>query len=226
MVKNGEKFDGVYKFEKHIEYFDDFKIIDLLHDLMSLGYDFEEMCRIVYGDDFKFDEYARRCNISKIDKDFGDGKDYETICYISEEQEVFRPFDAEVYDDYENSKTYRGIANLFGRIRFDINGEEVLFRSKISLSDGCEYGAGSDEDDRFDVSLKTMGSDYVLRYPYTTVIEPYGTERVSLVVKAEKSSNHVFYIYAKNRNELNIRSKNIHIHYMSPRNYLVGNSGD
>lgn len=226
IIKKGEKFDGIYKFEKHIEYFDNFKTVDLLPDLMSLGYDFKKMCRIVYGDNFRLDEYTKRCNISIIDREFGIGKDYETICYISEEQEVFRPFDAEVYDDYESSKTYRGVANLFGRIRFDINGEEVLFKSKVSLSDGCEYGAASNEDDHFDVSLKTMSNDYVLRYPYTTVIEPYGAERVSLVVKAEKSSNHVFYIDAKNENELNIRSKDIRIHYMSPKNYLVDNGGD
>lgn len=225
ILKNGEKFDGVYQFEKHIEYFDDYKTIDLLHDLISLGYDFEKMCRMVYGDDFSLNEYTKRCNVHNIKKDFG-GKNYETICYISEEQEVFRPFDAEVYDDYGNSKTYKGVANLFGKIRFDINGEEVLFKSKVSLSDGCEYGAASSEDDHFDVSLRTMGNNYILRYPYTTVIEPYGAERVSLVVKAEKSSNHVFYISAKNGNKLNIRSKDIRVHYMSPRNYLVDNGGD
>lgn len=226
ILKNGEEFDGVYKFEKHIKYFDDFKTVDLLHDLMSLGYDFEKMCRIVYGDDFNLDEYTKRCNLSIINKEFGEGKNYETICYLSEEKEVFWPFDAYVYEEYKNAKTYRGVANLYGRIRFDINGEEVLFRSKISLSDGCEYGAVSNLDDSFDVSLKTIGNDYVLRYPYTTVIEPYGAERVSIVVKAEKSSNHVFYINAKNRNELNIRSKDIRIHYMSPRNYLVDNGSE
>ena len=143
-------------------------------------------------------------------------------------ENLFFPFDirseTDIYYDYDNDifdTLYYGFARLFGEIAFDNSDYCLKFQAIIKLSTHCEFGAGSEENDIFDVELRPHGYNYILRYPYTTVIEPYGAERVSLILKAEESSNHIFTISAKNGDDIEISSKAINIHYMSPRNYEV-----
>ena len=156
---------------------------------------------------------------------------YSCICLDLDKtkaENLFYPFNikskADTYYDNDTLKEidyYYGYAKLYGELCFDNSNYCLKFQADINLSVHCEFGAGSDESDRFDVELNPHGYNYLLRYPYTTVIEPYGTERVSLIIKAEESSIHLFSIFAKNGNGINISSKVIDIHYMSPRNFDV-----
>lgn len=230
ILKKGEPFDGKYKKKRHIDYFENDTIIDLLPDLLSMGYDFAEVCINADKEDdeeFNLSLFKERCNLPYVFSKWTNYKKenkYETIIFPYQKDEdsfspLFFPFETE----RDEERRLRGVAKLYGKIKFDKFNYEVDFTAKIVLSDYGEYGAGSNLDDHFDIELKPQSDNYLLRYPYTTVIESYGAERVSLIVKVKKSSNHIFYLNLKNGNGLNIRSKKVHVHYMSPRNYIVDN---
>jgi len=225
IMKKGEKFNGKYKKERHIDYFEDEYQVDLLPELIQMGYDFERVCRVTdqkYGLEFDEIGFRKRCSLPyKLDDEQDDIRDYITICYYTNAQDsIFYPFEKVIMYDED---TYVGIARLYGKIKFDNSNVEVHFVANVSLSVYCGFGAGSNEDDRFNVDLKTEGSKYKLRFPYTTLIEPYGAERITLIIRAKKSSNHVLHFALKNGNGLEIRSKKLQVHYMSPRGYMVDN---
>lgn len=72
-------------------------------------------------------------------------------------------------------------------------------------------------DDYFDVCLKPVENDYVLQFPYVTSIVPGGNERINLRLKCSRSAIHHFKLKVVNSNDLDISSKNIHLHYIIPR---------
>lgn len=255
ILKQGEVFDGTYPMKKHLNYFEHDTILNLLPDMISMGYGFDKLCKYMDSTDGyvqteediywfnrlldpskEFDDLIIDLNKNDYEyliEKFGDiedlgGNRYSCICLDiynkNHADSLFFPFNvrSEVQSlDYDEGDYYYGYARLYGEIAFDDSDYSLNFQAIINLSTHCEFGAGSDENDKFDVELKTQDSDYLLRYPYTTVIEPYGTERISLVIKSEKSSNHLFTISAKNGNGIKVKSKAIDIHYMSPRHYDI-----
>ena len=142
---------------------------------------------------------------------------------------MFSPFEIGVNETYEideNGKAtksideeakYFGFARIYGQLSFSQYPLTVKFKGIIPLSTSGEYGAENAVDDRFDVILKPIGNDYVLRFPYVTTIAPGGNERVNLRLKCKQSAIHHFKINAVNSNDLDISSKNIHLHYINPR---------
>lgn len=198
ILKRGESFDGNYNKRKHISFFDNYITIDLLPDMKELGYDFDGLLQ----------RGLISCNYQE------DGRYH--VFYEGESssmRNVFAPFEVKKVDEYNSE----GYATLYGTIQFDNSDVKIDFIAKVSLfTDGL--GAVSYENDRFDVQLKSSGTNYVLKYPYTTVIEPHGAEMVKLVVSAKQSSHHNFYIRLRNGNDLNIRTKDIHFHHFFPKN--------
>ena len=215
LLKKGEEFNGTYKKQKHIPYFEGIKTVKLLPDLMEMGYDYKGLIRFLkkeareaFGEDCDdmFPSPSDECSI--ITHDFY-GYDIGFV------KNKFKPFEAKKSpgSDY----TFIGFARLYGCIQFDHSNRKIEFMSEIPLSTEGGFGADSYECDKFDIRLKSEGEAYTLRYPYTTVIEPGGTEFVKLTFIADKSSMHTFHIEAKNNNGLSIRSKDIHYHHYKPR---------
>ena len=211
LMKSGESFDGQYKKKRHIPYFDSYTIIDLLPDMISMGYDYEGLIKSIKtlyphsSDDEDTDDVSGKCvelYITEEDDNFG---------YF---QNRFKPFRLKK----GNFDEYVGSATLYGSIKFDDSDFKVDFIAEICLSTSGGFGALSYENDKFDVKLKSSGEDYTIRLPYTTVIEPYGTEMIKLSIKADKSSLHRFHVDIKNDNGLKIRSKDVHFHHYYPKN--------
>lgn len=181
--------------------------MDLLPDLIDMGYNFEGLKSSIRNRDAKAfveGEYGRFLYfyITEDDEDFA---------YF---QNCFKPFELKKTSYGE----YMGMAYLYGSLKFDDSDLEVDFKAELSLSTSAGWGALSYENDSFDVKLNSFDNNYTLRYPYTIVIEPYGAEYVKLTVAADKSSFHVFQINLKNDNGLNIKSKKIYLHYYYPKN--------
>lgn len=174
------------------------------------------------------------------DKDityWGYVRDYKdiTLCGISrfvkskkEAAKLFYPFEI-VFDDVEaignlteedaysmEINDMEAYATLYGNITFDNTNFSVDFIARVSLKGMCGRGAGGWENDGFDIMLRENDSNYLLRMPYTTIIAPNATEMVKLTVKAPVSSNHKMHIFLNNGNNLNIRSKDILLHYLLP----------
>lgn len=221
ILEKGESFNGKYKKSKHIPFFNQYTIVNLLPDMMEMGYDFDDLVKSIReynmkkiknsdtewnGEPWEDDEYYSLLHfyIKKEDPDF---------VYF---QSKFWPFELKEDDDIEGGCT--GIATLYGLLKFDNIDYPIEFIAEISLSTSGEFGGLSYENDSFDVKLKSLGTSYTLRYPYTTVIEPYGSEYVKLTVTADKSSTHRFFIDLKTNNDIRVRSKNIHFHHYFPKN--------
>lgn len=219
ILSKDESFDGKYKKHRHITFFDKYAIIDLLPDMKEMGYNYEELVNCIRNRNIRFNrENNTDWDTEPIDHD---EDAHHLTFYINSNddefaffQEKFRPF--ELREDTFNE--YVGTASLYGSIKFDNSDFVVDFIADISLSTSGGFGALSYANDKFDVELKSFGNDYELRYPYTTVIEPYGAEMIKLTVNADKSSSHKFYVDVKNGNGLKIRSKNIHFHHYYPKN--------
>ena len=211
LLKNGESFNGHYKQTRHISYFDSYTIINLLPDMISMGYDYDglmESLKTRYPhniDDNNPNDVSDKC------VEFSITEEDENFHFF---QDKFEPFGLKK----DKIDEYVGSATLYGSILFDDVDFKVDFIAEISLSTSAGFGALSYENDKFDVRLKSLGDDYILRYPYTTVIEPYGAEMIKLSVIADKSSLHKFRIDIKNDNGLNIKSKKIHFHHYYPKN--------
>lgn len=219
IMKKGESFNGEYKKQRHISYFEDYTIIDLLPEMKEMGYDFDGLANSIRNKNIKHNiEHNTDWDVEPITHD-------ENFKYLSFNitdsdddfdyfQEKFKPFELKKY----NFDEYEGMAILYGSLKFDNTNFKADFIAEISLSTPGGFGALSYENDKFDIKLKSLGKDYTLRYPYTTIIEPYGAEMIKLSVTADKSSSHSFYIDIKNDNDLKIRSKNIYFHHYLPKN--------
>ena len=216
ILEKGESFNGEYKKQQHISYFDSIAIIDLLPDMKEMGYDYDELVdcvrrnkRIMY---YEEDGYKTEPIIHNEYKNYFyfylKPNDDDFLFY----EEKFKPFGLK-----EEYLEYVGVATLYGSIKFDFSDFSVDFVAEISLSTSAGFGAFSEANDQYDAKFKSSGEDYTLRYPYTTVIEPYGAEMVKLSIVADKPSFHKFHIDIKNGNGLKIRSKNINFHYFHPK---------
>ena len=219
ILGNDESFGGKYNKSRHISFFDNYIIVDLLPDMKEMGYNFNELVNCIRNRNIRFNrENNTDWDTEPIFHD--EHSHYLSFCINSNDdefnffQEKFKPFELkkDIFDEYV------GIANLYGSIKFDDSNFVIDFIADISLSTAGGFGALSYANDKFDVKLKSLGNDYKLLYPYTTVIEPYGTEMIRLTVNADKSSSHKFHIDVKNDNGLRIKSKNIHFHHYYPKN--------
>lgn len=219
ILEKGESFNGKYKNRRHIPFFNQYTIVNLLPDMIEMGYNFDELLRCI--------RIRNKDNIKNNETDW-DGEPWEEdenssllLFYIKRDdpyfnfyQTKFSPFELKE-NDYEE---YTGIATLYGSIEFDHIKYTIDFVAEISLSTSAGFGALSYVNDSFDVKLNSSGTSYVIRYPYTTVIAPYGSEYVKLTVTADKSSTHRFYIDLKTNNDIRVRSKNVHFHHYFPKN--------
>lgn len=211
LLKSGESFDGQYKKKRHVPYFGSYTIIDLLPDMISMGYDYDGLIESIKTfhphstDDEDTDDASSKCVELYITEDD------EHLGYF---QNKFEPFGLKK----GNFDEYVGSATLYGSIKFDDSDFKVDFIAEISLSTSGGFGALSYENDKFDVKLKSSGENYTLRFPYTTVIEPYGAEMIRLSLKADRSSLHKFHVDINNDNEMKIRSKDVHFHHYYPKN--------
>lgn len=202
LLKKGEEFDGQYTKQKTIPYFDDFYRINFLDDMVEMGYDNDGLLRL------------ENIQLGGMEKDVDD--DY-VFAHIQDDQfetyrRAFYPFEIGTIN-YERM----GFARLYGKLTFSESDHEVEFSAQISLTSEGGFGAGMDEDDAFDVQLKTSGDNYTLRYPYVTSIVPGGSERVALTLMCSQSTMHKMHIEAVNDNGLSIRSKEIRMHYLNPK---------
>lgn len=197
LLKKGEEFNGQYSKQKTIPYFDDIYRVNFLDDMTEMGYDYNGLLQMV--------EYTQ-----SDDDDF-------VFAYISDERfeaysRAFYPFEIGTINH-----ECMGFARLYGKLTFSGSNHEVEFSARLSLSTEAGFGAGMDEDDAFDVQLKTSGDSYTLPYPYMTSIAPGGSERVALTLRCNQSTLHHLYIEAVNDNGLSIRSKDINMHYLNPK---------
>lgn len=219
IMKEGESFDGHYRESRHISYFDDYVIVDFLPDMEAMGYDLGGLIDCIRNRNI---EYNRKNNVD-FNVEPWEQDDSNKFLYFSLDegdadldffQDKFKPFGLKK----DNFDEYVGRAVLYGSLSFDNIDFKVDFVVELSLSTSAGFGALSYENDSFDVKLKNSGEDYVLRYPYTTVIEPYGAEYIKLTVTADKSSTHRFKIDIKNDNGLKVKSKSVHFHNYRPKN--------
>ncbi len=218
LLRRGETFNGRYKKRRYIPYFDDRVVIDLLPEMEKMGYDFNSL--VNYVRDMNNRE-NRKNGVDSEDNPLHCDEEDNYLCFWSGMNSDDWPYLAERISPFGvkcSDGSYKGIALLYGSLKFDNTDFKVDFVAEISLYTAGEFGALSYENDKFDVNLKSLGEDYTLRYPYTTVIEPGGSEMIKLSVKAGKSSSHRFYINIKNENGLKVRSKDIHFHYYYPKN--------
>lgn len=107
-------------------------------------------------------------------------------------------------------------ANLWGKLSF-ANGYTLHIKAKIPILTSPECGGGNFIDDYYHVKLRAQGTNYRLRYPYTTIIQSGGLEKIRLIIGCDKSSKHDFTISVENDNGCIIRSKPINVLYAKPK---------
>lgn len=209
ILKKGENFNGAYNSKKVIPYFKDFYRIDFIQDLIAIGYDYTK--------------------VKSIDDREGNEDEFVWL-WINQQnynayRDIFSPFEIgieyinkggrKIVDDYENR--YSGFARIYGKLSIPEKSFSNEFKGRINLSSTGEFGAGMDEDDSFDVELKPVGKNYKIKFPNITTIEPEDSERIGLTILCPKSSLHSMTIEAVNDNGLNIKSKEIKLHYLNPK---------
>lgn len=222
LLKDGEKFDGKYKKSKYIPYFEDELTFDLLPDMKEMGYNLDRLIQAIK----MYDQNREKGNIEKNYNPWiiEDGDAYLNFAIRKDDPKfqalnnMFNPFSLKNGDMDDDE--YEGAATLYGTLKFDNSNFKFDFIATVSLSFVGDLGAGSYENDRFNVKLRPEGKNYTIEFPYTTVIKPYGTEMVTLTLFVPKSSNHKFSIEAKNNNNLIIRSKDIYFHNYSPKSWM------
>lgn len=243
ILRKGEKFDGKYRYHSHINYFEYSETFNLLPELMKMGYDFRNVCKQLdkmneyldvspnynprdcqrmidmghrFYDSYEENQYYTMC----CERVFSSADTLERICFPFEvTRDGYTDEDEYADDDTSSLHIYEGRARLYGRLEFDDCDFAVDFSANISLFHYCG-GAGVGESDRFHVALHTNDSNYQLRYPFTTVIEPYGTEMLTLIIRVPQASYHNLRFVFPNGNDKAIRSKDIFLHSINPRHYI------
>lgn len=206
ILKKNEVFEGEYNKKIEIPYFEDDYDINFIDDLIEMGYDVTTISK----------EIGKAVNSIKESGIWIEITDNN----FEKWKVLFNPFEIGKYDEVGNvskEDMYYGFARIFGQLSFANYPFNVKFKGRIILSTSTEYGAPDDIDDHFDVSLKPVGNNYVLRFPYVTSIAPGGNERINLRLKCPRSAIHHFKIKVENSNDIDISSKNIHLHYIKPR---------
>jgi hypothetical protein len=220
ILREGERFNGKYKKRKHIPYFTGEYILNLLPDLEEMGYNFSKVRAAV--NEYENQKYGSNKIGDENWEDYfvdNDLYSYLMFCITKEDslfdyfQQIFEPFSLK--EEYIGV-VYSGQAKLYGCLKFDYPKFKVDFTADIVLSASMIGGAASEICDSFDIKLRPSSKSYKLRYPYTTVIEPHGTEYVKLRFSSDKSCTYRFYIDAKNNNDVLIRSKDIRFHHYKP----------
>lgn len=210
ILGKGEQFDYKYKKKRIIPYFDYKYQIDFRSELRALGYDIdriEKLCKL--DNDFKWKYY---------------GAFTETD--VNKYGYLFYPFDffpsTLIMPNYESNGTYIAndnyycpLAPIYGRLTFSNSDKMVEFVGYICLNSIDGLGAVTFLDDSFNVKLRTSALDYIVHYPYKTVIPPGGSECIRMTIACEKSSNHRFRIKVKNYEGYNVISKYINLHMLN-----------
>ena len=180
--------------------------------MKDMGYDFEGLVRCI-------DEHNHNHGWDGTCWDEDNSSTLESFPITIEDpcfsylQEQFLPFELK-----EEDNGYVGTATIYGTLEFDNTNLKVDFIAELMLNSEGGFGALSYKNDSFDIKLRSQGNGYTLRYPYTTVLEPYGTEMIKLSITADRSSFHKFHVNIKNDNGLKIRTKDIHFHHYYPKN--------
>ena len=209
ILKRNEVFDGKYNKKKEIPYFEDDYQINLINDLLEMGYDVTAISKATGEEEESIKESGIWVEI--LDKNYDE---WQTLCSPVEIGKYVPDDDS---DDTDEEINYYGFARIYGQLTFAHHPLKVNFKGIIYLSSSGGGGAGDEIDDSFDVDLKPVGNDYVLQFPYVTSIAPGGNERINLRLKCSRSAIHHFKIKVVNSNDLDISSKNIHLHYIIPR---------
>lgn len=198
ILKKGETFDGNYRKSRTIDFFEDSMRIDLLDDLIEMGYDYERACKMC-EEPISAEQPFLWLDINNDNFD--------------EYSSVFAPFE---FQNHIDASEHDAFARINGRITFQNSSHPVYFEGRISLSTHGDFGGACSDADAFDVELRTDGENYTLMHPYITKIPAHGVEKISLAIKCDKSTVHKFRINAINSNELVIASKEIYLHYLNP----------
>lgn len=206
ILKKGETFKNYEKII-NIPYFQDIYRLNFKQDLIEKGYNYEAI-RSIVGEDG---------NDWNLNVENSDGC---MNLYISGEElpkysKLFYPFEVVKVDKDDNS--YMGMARIYGRLSFENSEFTTSFKGQLSLSYPAEFGAGMDEDDSYDIELRTEGEDYTLSFPYNVVLTPGQSKKIGITLLCQKSSNHTIKIKAKNNESLEIYSVPIKLHYLNPR---------
>ena len=140
--------------------------------------------------------------------------------YISEEElprysQLFYPF--EIVREHNHGEFYMGMARIYGRLSFENSDFTTCFKGQLSLSYPAGFGAAMEEDDSYDIELRTEGENYTLSFPYNIVLTPGQSKKIGITLLCQKSSNHTIRIKAKNNESLDICSVPIKLHYLNPR---------
>ena len=134
---------------------------------------------------------------------------------LSRYSKLFYPFEVVRVKDEDN--LYMGMARIYGRLSVENSDFTTCFKGQLSLSYPAGFGAAMDEDDSYDIELRTEGKDYTLTFPYNVVLTPGQSKKIGITLLCQKSSNHTIRIKAKNNELLDIYSVPIKLHYLNPR---------
>lgn len=200
ILKKGETFSN-YKKKIHIPYFEEVYRINFKNDLIEMGYDYE----------------AARAAAEDILGPYDANSDGQLNLYIPDDEvteyaHLFYPFEVAMIDG-----VYIGIARIYGRLSFDNSDFTASFHGNLSLTYPNGFGDYVEDDDTYDVELRTEGRNYTLNLPYNVTISPGETKKIGVTMKCKKSSNHTLRLTAANSNGLAISSVPIRLHYLNPR---------
>ena len=212
ILKKGESFDGRYTGKRVLP--SSGGSIDFFDDLVALGYNYKAMKASNPGgvDEWYSTEGGKRTLHRNV-----------TLWDLSEEQirRLFSPFSVEkkVEGSGRYAETYFTVyAPIYCELRCPGSGKTFRFHGKLCLGSMSEYGAEMDEDDSFDVQLRDSYQSYTVKYPYNATVVPGGSVKVGLTVKCSRSSTHKFYIRANNESGVTLRSRDISLQILNPRN--------
>lgn len=192
ILKRGESFNGHYEHTRTISFFTNDTTLNFQNDIKDINNE------IYY--------YLDESNL--LDKDIT-VEDADILSY---------PYEYGCRNEPGFAGNYYIFARMFGNISFTNSSFTKDFESRIFITTYWYGGQAIGVSDEFDVELKTEGSNYKLSFPYSTTIKPHDSERIQLTLKCPKSSIHNFLVRFNNDNGLDIRSKNVKLHYLNSRN--------
>ena len=210
ILRKDESFDGVYDRSRTINYVEGIQRIDFTDDLIDMGYDYNKLAEN---------------RVQPYDYEYDYGEDY--ICIFDKEfdnfKEFFSPFEVG-YSNVEGYEGYFGFARIHARITFE-DGTSVKFNGRLSLSTRVDGLGGLMEeykyDDSYDVKLKENANNYIIEKPYSVSLQLGESDLFSITFRCDKSTHHSFYVTAENDEGMEIKSKTINLHLMSPRHSSI-----
>lgn len=212
ILKRGETFDGKYKHNLSIPYFEDRIIVDFYQDFIDMGLNDELNA---FCDDSFFDTDDLKCDFLVGHNKSSDHLNIGMLSEMeSEEVDVLSyPFEyAASIDNY-----YYIFARIYGKISFSNSDFNKEFEAEIYITKPAGDGMELDTSDIFGLELQPEGKNYTKSFPYTTTIAPNESERIQLTLKCPKSAIHDLVVKFNNDNGLDIRSKDIKLHLLNGR---------